>query len=708
MKNRNKTPHKVSQLDVLTNRYMYCMLAIEVILCLISVTAMVIVNGTNYGRWYLSLPTGPRRLVEDWFRTFWTFFILYSNLIPISLYVSMETAKVIQGWFMAKDLEMYYDDGVNPPISAVVRTSSINEDLGQVSFIFSDKTGTLTANEMKFFKCSVNGKAYGKGVTEIKRAANSRLGIKTEDERPEQFKGRAELQFWDPEWNSNPLDWTKHKDAEHITEFLRLLAVCHSVIIEKNRETGKDTLSAASPDENALVNGARLLGVEFFHREMNILKIKILDKEEAYEILDVLEFTSDRKRMSVVLRNPEGKVVVYSKGADSILWPLISDCPKEIKEATDQNLVTFAEEGLRTLLCCKAIIPEDKWKKLSEQLLNARKILISDEKEKAENLVYNEIEKDFSLVGATALEDKLQEGVPFTISELKKAKIRIWVLTGDKLDTAENIGHACDLLNNEMYKYKIKDSSVDDENDEERVNKMRSILKKFLLESEKRKNQGMLIEGKVALFTILQTPELQDLFVKVAIRCDAVVCCRVSPKQKADVVELVMKKLEKGYVTLAIGDGGNDVSMIQSAKVGVGIAGKEGMQAANAADYAFGQFRFLRRLLIVHGRWSYRRIAKLILYSFYKNCVLYLTQFFFIFFSGYSGSSVHDRWNVAMFNTLFTALPIMAVAIFDRDLKADVAEEYPQLYKQGQKKKFVCFLFIQYLVYIDNLFRICF
>ena len=140
--------------------------------------------------------------------------------------------------------------------------------------------------------------------------------------------------------------------------------------------------------------------------------------------------------------------------------------------------------------------------------------------------------------------------------------------------------------------------------------------------------------------------------------------------------------------------------MIQSAKVGVGIAGKEGniffvilgMQAANASDYSFGQFRYLRRLLIVHGRWSYRRISKLILYSFYKNTVLYLTQFFYVFWSAFSGASLHDQWTIALFNTIFTAIPIMAVAVFDRDLKADVAEEFPQLYKQGQKKKFVTIL----------------
>jgi len=126
--------------------------------------------------------------------------------------------------------------------------------------------------------------------------------------------------------------------------------------------------------------------------------------------------------------------------------------------------------------------------------------------------------------------------------------------------------------------------------------------------------------------------------------------------------------------------------MIQGAHVGVGISGEEGLQAARASDYAIAQFRFLQRLLLVHGRWSYRRISKLILYSFYKNILLQFTQFWFSFFNGYSGQSLYERWTLAMFNVLFTFVPVMVFGLQDNDIGDTMALKYPELYMSGQQK----------------------
>eukprot|EP00658_Telonema_sp_P-2_P078231 TRINITY_DN7281_c0_g1_i2.p1 TRINITY_DN7281_c0_g1~~TRINITY_DN7281_c0_g1_i2.p1 ORF type:complete len:465 (-),score=88.95 TRINITY_DN7281_c0_g1_i2:54-1325(-) len=143
-------------------------------------------------------------------------------------------------------------------------------------------------------------------------------------------------------------------------------------------------------------------------------------------------------------------------------------------------------------------------------------------------------------------------------------------------------------------------------------------------------------------------------------------------------------------ITLAIGDGANDVSMIQSAHVGIGISGLEGLQAARASDYSIAQFRFLLRLLLVHGRWNYNRISKLIVFSFYKNMSLYMTQFVYSFFNLFTGQSLYDSWALAMYNLAFTALPIMAIAVFDKDVEAKRVlsiDQFPELYEDGMRNR---------------------
>lgn len=165
------------------------------------------------------------------------------------------------------------------------------------------------------------------------------------------------------------------------------------------------------------------------------------------------------------------------------------------------------------------------------------------------------------------------------------------------------------------------------------------------------------------------------------------VCCRVSPLQKALVVKLVKRHLKA--ILLAIGDGANDVSMIQAAHVGVGISGLEGMQAARSADVAISQFKYLKKLLLVHGAWSYQRLSKLILYSFYKNITLYMTQFWYTFQNGFSGQVIYESWTITYYNVLFTVLPPIVIGVFDQFVSARMLDRYPQMYMLGQKSEFV-------------------
>ena len=182
--------------------------------------------------------------------------------------------------------------------------------------------------------------------------------------------------------------------------------------------------------------------------------------------------------------------------------------------------------------------------------------------------------------------------------------------------------------------------------------------------------------------------DLKHLLLSVTKRCKSVIGCRVSPAQKAQVVSFVQSSLDQGVVTLAIGDGANDVEMIKEARIGVGISGEEGQQAAMTADYAVAQFRFLRQLLFVHGYWCYDRISKLIMYSFYKNISLALVPFFFVFENGYSGQTFVEKWTFSLYNVVFTALPILVVGIFDRAMPRRRLLAHPELYRTGPANRF--------------------
>lgn len=302
-----------------------------------------------------------------------TFIILYNNLIPISLQVTLELVRFLQAIFINFDVEMYHEESNTP---AMARTSNLNEELGMVKYIFSDKTGTLTRNVMEFKRCSIARHIYAV------------------EDLPEQSSLVQNLQ-------------NGHVSAPIIEEFLTLLAVCHTVIPERN-EDGRITYHAASPDERALVAGAMHFGYAFDTRTPSSVEVNALGQRRRYDILNVLEFTSTRKRMSVIVRNEAGEIKLYCKGADTVIYERLADSGQSFRDVTLRHLEDFATEGLRTLCCAFSTIPEDvytEWK----HTYHKASIAIQNRERKVEDAA-NLIENHLTLLGATAIEDKLQEG----------------------------------------------------------------------------------------------------------------------------------------------------------------------------------------------------------------------------------------------------------------------------------------------------------
>ncbi|KAF4544743.1 Phospholipid-transporting ATPase [Lasiodiplodia theobromae] len=660
MRNATATPIKKTNVERLVNYQILMLGAILITLSIVSSIGDVIIRAKDKEHLaYLGLE--ETALVGQFFLDLLTYWVLYSNLVPISLFVTIEIVKYYQAFLIDSDLDIYHDITGTP---ANCRTSSLVEELGQIEYIFSDKTGTLTCNMMEFRQCSIAGIQYADEVPEDRRATTQdgvEVGI-------HDFKRLKENR-------------AHHQSREIIDNFLTLLSTCHTVIPEVNETTGKIKYQAASPDEGALVEGAVMLDYRFVARKPRSVIITVDGVEKEYELLCVCEFNSTRKRMSTLFRTPEGKIVCYTKGADTVILERLAKEHNPIVEPTLQHLEEYAAEGLRTLCLAMREVPEQEyqeWRVIYDTAATTVGGNRADELDKAAEL----IEHDFILLGATAIEDKLQDGVPDTIHTLQTAGIKIWVLTGDRQETAINIGMSCKLISEDMTLLIVNEENAEGTRDN--LSKKLNAIKAQADSQAELETLALVIDGKSLTYALER--DMEKLFLDLAVMCKAVICCRVSPLQKALVVKLVKRHLKA--ILLAIGDGANDVSMIQAAHVGVGISGMEGLQAARSADVAIGQFRFLRKLLLVHGAWSYQRVSKVILYSFYKNIALFMTQFWYSFQNAFSGQVIYESWTLSFYNVFFTVMPPFVLGIFDQFVSARLLDRYPQLYQLSQKGVF--------------------
>ncbi|XP_032576596.1 phospholipid-transporting ATPase ID isoform X1 [Drosophila sechellia] len=566
-------------------------------------------------------------------------------------------------------------------------------------------------------------------------------------------------------WYDRTLLDAVRSDEEHSHVFFRLLALCHTVMAET--VDGKLEYQAQSPDEAALVSAARNFGFVFRTRTPNSITIEVMGQTEEYELLNILDFNNVRKRMSVILRRGDS-MVLYCKGADNVIYDRLHGGQEDLKARTLDHLNKFAGEGLRTLALAERRLTEQYYNDWRSRQQEAA--LSMDSREQKLNAIYEEIESEMQLVGVTAIEDKLQDGVPKSIANLQNAGIKIWVLTGDKQETAINIGYSCQLLTDELadvfivdgnsveevekqlrqFKESIRiynrfrpggfdpfdrlnsDSNMDplsvtmtqtsafmqetnlpptpppppaisvvtfrwDEKNKDNKGGPDSAECNDLFGDEKGSEDGgtasIVVDENTGFALVVNghslvhclSPELENKFLDIASQCKTVICCRVTPLQKALVVELI--KRAKNAVTLAIGDGANDVSMIKAAHIGVGISGQEGLQAVLSSDYSIAQFRYLERLLLVHGRWSYYRMCKFLRYFFYKNFAFTLCHCWYSFFCGFSAQTVFDPMFISVYNLFYTSLPVLALGVFEQDVSDKNSLEFPRLYTPGLKSE---------------------
>ncbi|XP_057455531.1 phospholipid-transporting ATPase 2 [Lotus japonicus] len=620
---------KLTAMDAMIDKLTGAIFVFQIVVVMVlGIAGNVWKNTEAMKQWYVLYPhEGP------WYELLvipLRFELLCSIMIPISIKVSLDLVKSLYAKFIDWDHQMI---DVETSIPSHATNTAISEDLGQVEYILTDKTGTLTENKMIFRRCCINGIFYGNDNGDALKDAELLNAVSS--------------------------------GSSDVARFLTVMAICNTVIPVRSK-TGDILYKAQSQDEEALVHAAAQLHMVFFNKSGNILEVNFNSSVLQYEVLETLEFTSDRKRMSVVLQDCQnGKILLLSKGADEALLPYArsGQQTRHFIEAVEQ----YSHLGLRTLCIAWRELSKDEYREWSLMFKEASSTLVDREWRVAE--ACQRLEHDFEILGVTAIEDRLQDGVPETIETLRKAGINFWMLTGDKQNTAIQIALSCNFISPEP---KGQLLLIDGKTEDEVCRSLERVLRTMRITTSEPKDVAFVIDGW-ALEIALN--HYRKAFTELAVLSRTAICCRVTPSQKAQLVQ-ILKSCD--YRTLAIGDGGNDVRMIQQADIGVGISGREGLQAARAADYSIGKFRFLKRLILVHGRYSYNRTAFLSQYSFYKSLLICFIQIFFSFISGVSGTSLFNSVSLMAYNVFYTSIPVL-VSVLDKDLSEETVLQHPQI-----------------------------
>lgn len=694
MLNNSGAPSKRSRLETRMNREIIILSFFLIALCtLVSICAGVWLrhhkDELNTIPFYRKLDFSEDK-VEDYNYYGWgleivfTFLmsvIVYQIMIPISLYISMELVRVGQAYFMIQDTRMY-DETSNSRFQC--RALNINEDLGQIKYVFSDKTGTLTENKMEFQCASIWGVDYGSGKSDSQEVAGYSVQVDGQVLRPK-MKVKVDPMLLNISKNG------KHSDeGKHVHDFFLALAACNTIVplaLETSDLAVKLVdYQGESPDEQALVYAAAAYGFMLIERTSGHIVIDVQGERQRFNVLGLHEFDSDRKRMSVILGCPDNTVKVFVKGADTSMFGVIDkSLSLNVVEATELHLHSYSSMGLRTLVVGMREMSASEFEEWQSSYEAANTAVIG--RAPLLRKVAGNVEKNLTILGASGIEDKLQEGVPEAIESLRVAGIKVWVLTGDKQETAISIGYSSKLLTNNMTQIVINNKSK-----ESCKRSLEAALTrcKSLMPHNTEENTGagaspiaLIIDGTSLVYVL--DGELEGLLFQLASYCSVVLCCRVAPLQKAGVVALIKNRTDD--MTLAIGDGANDVSMIQMADVGIGISGQEGRQAVMASDFAMGQFRFLVPLLLVHGHWNYQRMGYMILYNFYRNAILVFVLFWYALFTAFTLTTALTDWSSMLYSIIYTAVPTIVVGILDKDLSRVTLMKYPQLYGTGQRQE---------------------
>ena len=578
---------------------------------------------------------------------FFRFIVLFCGIIPISLRVNLDLSKAFFAYQINKD---------NHIKDTIVRNSTIPEELGRVSYIFTDKTGTLTKNEMIFRKFKTINQTY------VDSESSTLKGWKKEDSIDERVYA---------------IDLSVSK----VKECIMAMVLCNNVTPIKE-DKDKIVYQSSSPDEISLVEFTKRYRMEMINRNDKVIEIQTPKKEKLhYEILAMFPFSSETKRMGIILKDPStNEITFYLKGAENVIVKTIED--EEVKKCILDKSNQLAKEGLRTLVLTKKTLTQNEYDKWRNEYDNACASLGNREQEKLKAISKLECDMDFLCV--TGVEDLLQDKIIITIESLRSAGIKIWMLTGDKSETAKCISISTGIKPDDKKFYEIlNDPSL--KNTTDMIKSITKQLNSFKKLQSKHDDYILLLEGPVIDICL---HNLSSLFCSAASLSSSVICCRCSPTQKSQIVRTMKQYTQMR--TLSIGDGGNDVAMIQEADVGIGIVGKEGLQASLQSDFSIIKFCHIKNLLLWWGRVGYNNTSTMANFVIHRGLIISFIQCIFTILFYFNAVALYNGMLILGYGTIYTNLPAMAI-LLDYDTEIAHVLKFPFLYRELQKGRALSF-----------------
>jgi phospholipid-translocating ATPase len=593
-----------------------------------------------------------------WYVAIMIYLILFSTIIPMSLRVNLDMAKSVYGRFIQRDKDIP---------GTVVRTSTIPEDLGRIEYLLSDKTGTLTQNEMELKKIHVGTVSYAnEAMDEV--ASFIRQG----------FAGNALITpstVFGTQAGQGAAPRTRREIGSRVRDIILALGLCHNVTPTTEEEDGQKITAyqASSPDEIAIVRYTEEVGLKLSYRDRQNVVLESTDSKQVVvrvRILDIFPFTSDSKRMGIIVQfqqdenaleiegKAEPEIWFYQKGADTVMSSIVA-----ANDWLEEETANMAREGLRTLVVGRKRLSLSQYREFSSKYKQASMSFQGRDIGMAK-VVSEYLERDLELLGVTGVEDRLQRDVKSSLELMRNAGIKIWMLTGDKVETARCVAISAKLVARGQYIHTVQ-KVTDKQTAQEALDFLRN-----------KTDCCLLIDGESLN---LMLGQFRSAFISVAVLLPAVIACRCSPTQKAEIADLIRQHTKKRVC--CIGDGGNDVSMIQAADVGIGIVGKEGKQASLAADFSITQFHHLTKLLVWHGRNSYKRSAKLAQFIMHRGLIISVCQTMYSIAGHFDPKGLFINWLMIGYATVYTNAPVFSL-VFDRDVDERLANLYPELYKE--------------------------
>ena len=472
---------------------------------------------------------------------------------------------------------------------------------------------------------------------------------------------------------------TRREIGSRVRDLIMALALCHNVTPTTEEDNGHSftTYQASSPDEIAIVKWTEAVGLRLLHRDRQSMTLQSVDTSRVVvrvRILDVFSFTSEGKRMGIILQfmqgedptvsntDEAGEIWFYQKGADTVMTSIVA-----ANDWLDEETANMAREGLRTLVVGRRKLSLDQYSDFSTRYKQAS-MSLQDRDTNTARVVKDYLERNLELLGVTGVEDKLQKDVKPSLELLRNAGIKIWMLTGDKVETARCVAISAKLVSRTQHIHTITNLSSE--------RNPTAALDALSLLASKPSSTALLIDGTSLSHFLTHH---RDAFISLAVQLPAVIACRCSPTQKADIATLIREHTKKRVA--CIGDGGNDVSMIQAADIGVGIVGKEGRQASLAADFSITSFHHLTKLLVWHGRNSYKRSAKLAQFVMHRGLVISVCQTVYSIATHFEPHALYRDWLLVGYATVYTMAPVFSL-VLDKDVDEALANLYPELYKE--------------------------